>query len=199
MAEITLKVEQVAVGDDQSTLVKQPRLSIELTLEGILGDKHAGFTRAADGRDDGIKRGTLVRNWRQWTAVSVEELKKIAERLRISHLDPALLGANLLFSGCDDLTQIPKGSMIWFPSGAVLTVEGENGPCIGPGKEIAKRFKHVEPAAFPKAAKKLRGLVGVVYRGGTVKVGDTGIIRMYEPHDALVKAPKAHTKEANER
>ncbi|HEY9792807.1 MAG TPA: MOSC domain-containing protein [Candidatus Obscuribacterales bacterium] len=191
MAEVTLRVEQLAVGDNEKTLLKQARISVEFNLEGLVGDKHAGFIRPADGRDDGVKRGTPVRNWRQWSAVSVEELHKIAERLRIDHLDPSLLGANLTFSGCDDLTLIPKGSMIWFTSGAVLTVEGENGPCIGPGKEIAKKFEHVEASSFPKAAKKLRGLVGVVYRAGTVKVGDTAVVRIYEPHDALVKPPQA--------
>jgi MOSC domain-containing protein YiiM len=104
--------------------------------------------------------------------VSLEELALIAECLGGGAIDPALLGANITFSGMIGFTALPKGSQIWFPDRAILTVEGENSPCIGPGKEIAKVFSHVQAAEFPKAAQKLRGLVGVVHRAGAIKVGD---------------------------
>jgi hypothetical protein len=154
---------------------------IELTLEGIVGDSHSGFTRKSDVRDTGIKRGTAVRNWRQWSAVSSEELAVVAERLGIDFLDPALLTANLCFSGIPDFTRLPRGTTLWFPSGAVLTVEEENEPCLGPGKEINACHPKVVPAAFPKAAVHLRGLVGVIYQAGLIRVGDAVEVKVYQP------------------
>lgn len=189
MTEIAVRVESVAVGNKKSSLLKKAVQSLELSLEGIVGDKHAGFIKPADGRDSGIARGEPVRNWRQWSAVSVEELKRIADALGVAELDPALLGANVTFSGYDNLSLIPKGSMIWFPSGAVLSVEGENEPCMGPGREIARVFPHVQAALFPKAAKNLRGLVGVVYRPGAIAVGDQAVIRTCQPHEAMPPPP----------
>lgn len=177
--EIRLRVEQVAVGDEPKNILKQPRLQIEFGLDGIIGDRHAGFTKLADGRDEGIKRGTIVRNWRQWSAVSVEELKRVADHLKVDNIEPSWLGANITFSGYDQVTSIPKGSTIWFPSGLVLTVEGENAPCIGPGKVIAQKFEGIRPADFPSAAKKLRGLVGVVYRAGKLTTGDEALVKIF--------------------
>ena len=80
---------------------------------------------------------------------------------------PEWLGANIAFSGLEALTAVPAGSKIWLPNGAILSVEGENEPCVLPGKEIARHFSSVEAKDFCKAAKGLRGLVGVVYRAET--------------------------------
>jgi len=187
--EIKVRVEHLALGDVADSALKSTRTSLDFSLEGVVGDRHAGFVKNADGRDKGVVRGTLIRNWRQWSAVSAEELQRIAEALRIERLDPNLLGANLTFSGCDDLTHVPKGSAIWFEGGVVLTVEGENNPCVGPGKEIAKCIPAVDAEEFPKAAKNLRGVVGVVYRAGTIALGETAIIQTYEPYRALPKPP----------
>ncbi len=151
--------------------------SLELALDGIVGDRHFGFVKKADGRDTGIKRGTLIRNWRQWSAVSQEELDTIAERLDISALDPALLGANICFSGLPGFTQLPPATTITFPDGAILKVEAENAPCILPGKEIAKVFNEFEPKRFAAAAMHLRGLVGVVHAPGKISRGDTAVIK----------------------
>lgn len=189
--EIQVRVEQLAASGHGNGILKEPALSLELTLEGVTGDKHAGFTKKADGRDQGVKRGTLVRNWRQWSAVSVEELERISDSMQIGKIEPTWLGANIAFSGHEFLTQIPKGSTIWFGSGAVLTVEGENAPCIGPGKEIAKHFDSVSPSSFPKTARNLRGLVGVVYRAGKISLGETATIVIYEAFDALTRPPQA--------
>lgn len=158
-----------------------PMQEIELTLEGVVGDSHGGFTRKADARDPGIKRGTPVRNWRQWSAVSSEELAVVAERLGLDFLDPALLTANICVSGIPDFTRLPRGTTLWFPSGAILTVEEENEPCLGPGKEINACHPKVPPAAFPKAAVHMRGLVGVIYRAGIIKVGDAVEVKAYQP------------------
>jgi MOSC domain-containing protein YiiM len=187
--DVILKVEFLGVGDEDEGLETRAVPSLELQLEGVTGDKHIGFTRQSDARDEGIKRGTVVRNWRQWSAVSREELEKIKQALNLPDLSPQLLGANICFSGHDSLTLLPRGSMIWFPSGAVLTVEGENEPCMGPGRAIAKRFPQVKAAQFPKAAKQLRGLVGIVYCAGIVKLGDQAVVRLPVGSSALAPPP----------
>lgn len=153
------------------------RTTIQANLEGLDGDRHHGFIKPADARDVGIKRGTPVRNWRQWSAVSVEELKVIAERLSIPQVEPQWLMANICFSGLRDLSKISVGAKIAFPSGAILHVEGENAPCTGPGKQIQKQFKQLSPSQFPKVAMGLRGIVGVVYCAGPISVGDVAILR----------------------
>lgn len=178
--EISVRVEYLAVGAKDDKILKTPSLSVEVGLEGIVDDRHSGFVKKADGRDDGIKRGTIIRNWRQWSAVSLEELDKIAAAMCIDRVDPAWLGANIAFSGCEQLTQVPKGSTIWFSSGVILTVEGENQPCIGPGKEIAQHLSGVVPSSFPKAAQHLRGLVGVVHRAGRIALGEQAFIRPFQ-------------------
>jgi MOSC domain-containing protein YiiM len=184
-----LRVEFLGLADQDDGLETRPVLSLDLELEGVAGDKHIGFTRGADARDEGVKRGTPVRNWRQWSAVSVEELEKIKQAMKLPSLPPELLGANICFAGHENLTLIPRGSMIWFPSGAILTVEGENEPCMGPGRAIAKRFPEASAAQFPKAAKQLRGLVGIVYRAGTVKLGDQAIVKLPVGTSALAPPP----------
>lgn len=188
--EINLKVQQVALGSNGDGVCKTPCLHLDFDLQGIVGDRHAGFTKPADGRDGGVKRGEVIRNWRQWSAVSIEELDKIATTLNAGKIEPAWFGANITFSGYEGFTAIPKGSTIWFESGLILTVEGENAPCQGPGKIISSNIPHIRAHEFPKAAKNLRGLVGVVYKPGRIVPGDEAIVRVYEPYDAIPKPPK---------
>jgi hypothetical protein len=175
---LEVKVESLCLGTSGSGVVKTACQQLRVELDGIVGDRHRGFSKPADGRDTGLARGTAIRNWRQWSAVSLEELKTVAERLGIESLEPALLGANITFSGVSGFTQVPRGSKIWFPRGAVFTVEDENSPCIGPGKEIARVFPQVRPADFPLAAQHLRGLVGVVHKAGEIWVGDLARIEL---------------------
>lgn len=160
--------------DDEGGVDRQ---AIQANLDGLEGDRHYGFVKPADARDVGIKRGTPVRNWRQWSAVSVEELKVIAEKLSVSHVKPEWLMANICFSGMEELSKISGGAKILFPSGAILHVECENAPCIGPGKQIQKHFQQLSPSQFPKLAAGLRGIVGVVYCAGVINVGDVATLR----------------------
>src|SRR5579885_479226 len=172
---LNANVTALYLASSATNLVKSPTQYIDCALEGLTGDmRHPpGFIKPADGRDKDIARGTPVRNWRQWSAVSVEELQQIAHAMGIEHLDGSYLGTNITFAGCPNLTQIPRGATIWFPSGAVLTVEAENAPCIGPGKAIMEAYPHIDARQFPKAAHHRRGLVGVVYVAGRINVGDS--------------------------
>ena len=60
---------------------KQFYPQLEFDLEGIMGDKHRGFTKDSDVRDKPLPKKVLVQNWRQWSGVSQEELAVVAKRL----------------------------------------------------------------------------------------------------------------------
>lgn len=148
-----------------------PRL--DLTFEGLAGDRHAGPTRAADARTPWHPRGTRIANTRHVSVVSVEECALVAEALGLPDLDPSLLGANLVSEGLEGLTQLPPGTRLQFPSGATIFVTEPNPPCRQPGRKIAAAFG--DPAlefAFPKLAMGLRGVVGLVEREGAIALGD---------------------------
>lgn len=174
-------VQALYIGDG-SSLEKTPCDMLEFNFEGIVGDKHAGYFKKADARNPEYKRGTLMRNDRQWSAVAPDELAETAQAMGIERIDPAWLGANLAFSGIPHFTLLPKGTKLIFPSGAVLVVEAENEPCVGPGKVVASKYpdQNVTPNRFPKAAIHKRGLVGVVERVGIVRVGDVVTVQVYE-------------------
>jgi len=59
-------------------------------------------------------------------AKGVAELEVIASKLDIPAVRPESLGANITFSGLEELTAVPRGTTIWFPGGAILSVEDEN-------------------------------------------------------------------------
>ncbi len=167
------KVEALCIKDKATKFPTGGRSSVEVTLEGFVGDVHYGFSRKADSRDTGVIRGTPVRNWRQWSAVSVEELQVIASTMSIKELQPWLLAANVMLSGVADFTALPRGTELVFDGGTILTVECENAPCTLPGKEIAAKHEGKTPPEFIRAALHMRGLVGVVYRAGVISVGET--------------------------
>lgn len=164
------KVEAVLVGQAAQSLVTTRQAEIGLNFEGILGDKHAGFTRPADARVPHFPRGTIIRNERQVTLVSVEELAEVAAALNVPEVLPEWLGANVLVSGAPRFTLLPIGTRLFFGNGAVLVVSGENQPCTGPGKVLQAQYPHLikSPSAFPKAALHKRGVLAMVELPGTL-------------------------------
>lgn len=165
---------------------KPERTSIDVELDGIVGDRHKSYTRTTWGRDKQPK-GTVRRNERQWSAVSVQELASIRQTMGISApLTAACLGANLCLDGVPGLSRLPKGTLLKFPSGAELMVEEYNPPCHDMSRKIASLYTKTdgEPlssTAFSKAAKLTRGIVGVVEAAGTISPGDTVTVVYYEP------------------
>lgn len=115
-----------------------------------------------------------MRNSRQLTIVSVEELAEAAGALGIPRLLPEWLGANLLISGLPHLTQLAPGTRLFFPGEAVVVVEGENAPCRVAGKEVNRHFPERADlaGAFPKAAVHRRGIAAWVERAGWIAAGD---------------------------
>ena len=121
MMAICAKVASVHAGDDDG-LTKPALPSIEVALDGVVGDRHRSFKREAWSGDK-QRAGTIRRNERQWSADSVEELEQIPAELDLeAPLDASDLGANLCLEGIDRLSKRPKRTMLKFPSGAELIV-----------------------------------------------------------------------------
>lgn len=184
MKKHTVKVASLTIGD-HGDLGKEEVTSIEVELVGISCDRHRSFFRETWSGDK-QPEGTRRRNERQWSAISVEELAQIQGDMGLKEtLTAASLGANICFEGMPQLSRLPKGTIIKFPSGAELMVEEYNPPCLDMGQKIAASYTTVsgEPlsdTAFSKAAQLSRGLVGVIEAEGSIYVGDEVAIFPYE-------------------
>ena len=193
MTKLQALVVSVHAGSN-GDMSKEEHPAIEAALDGIVGDAHRSYVRKAWAGDK-QPEGTVRRNERQWSAVSVEELAEIQEAMDLSEApSPTALGANLCLSGIRGLSLLPKGSVLRFPSGAELLVEEYNPPCHDMGKKLAAMHvtRSGEPllsTAFSKAAKLSRGLVGVVEVAGIIRAGDKVEVELYEIPGWLARAP----------
>jgi MOSC domain-containing protein YiiM len=158
-----------------------------------VGDAHRAFSRECWSGDKQLQ-GTVRRNERQWSAVSAEELSDIAKAMDLAgSLTPTELGANLCISGIPELSRLPKGTVLKFPSGAELIVEEYNPPCHDMGKKLAglhttQSGNPLSSTAFSKAAKLSRGIVGVVDVPGLIKAGDEVQVELYETPSWLLRS-----------
>jgi len=147
--------------------------SLQLTLDGIAGDGHAGRTRPAGVREPAFARGIQIANLRQVSLVSVEELRTIADQIELRELDAGWLAANIAIEGAGPITQIPRGTIVRFAGGASLYVTDLNTPCTFAAKMINQESPTAcQPRHFVKAALGRRGLVAMVYAEGLIKSGD---------------------------
>ena len=174
-------------------LSKEQHSSIQVELDGIVGDRHRSYSRKTWSGDKQPK-GILRRNERQWSAVSVEELVDIQENMDLQEpLSAASLGANLCLKGLPELSRLAKGTLLKFPSGAELIVEEYNPPCHEMGQVLAARHetssgKPLLTTAFSKAAKLSRGVVGVIEVAGTIKAGDEVSVILYDSPKWLTRS-----------
>ena len=168
------------VPDRAASLTAEPLDRAELDWGGIAGEAHGGITRPSCSRVAALyERGTEIRNTRQLSILSDEELAQIAAAMALeAMLDPVLLGASMVLSGLPNLTHLPPGSRLLAASGAVLVVDIENGPCHWPGKEIEARHPGFGKR-FRTAAKDLRGITAWVERPGEIALGDR--LRLHVP------------------
>lgn len=184
MPILTAKVLSVHAGSGEDK-TKPDLPSIRVEFEGVVGDYHSSHTRLTWAGDKQPK-GTKRRNERQWSAVSHEELREITEALDLRYpLLPSTVGANLCIKGVSQFSRLPKGTLLTFPSGAVLCVEEYNPPCLDMGTRLAathetRSGKALSRTAFSDAARLLRGLVGVVDVPGEIFAGDEVTIEPYE-------------------
>ena len=157
---------------------------LEFRIDGIVGDRHRGHLRPTF-KADKQPPGMMRRNERMWSAIAVEELHAIGEAMGLAEpLTAADVTANIVFDGCPDLSKLPKGTTLVFPSGLELIVEEFCAPCLDKGAELAGRYTRAngDPLTnteFSKAAKLSRGLVGIVEVEGVARVGDVVTIRPY--------------------
>ncbi|THF59545.1 MOSC domain-containing protein [Ollibium composti] len=155
-----------------------------LGYDGIEGDFHAGITRRAGGREPWYPRGTEMRNARQISIVSADEMVVVAGRMGIAAIEPEWVGANLVVEGVPNLSMLPAGTLLFFKGGATLKVDAQNHPCRYAGRLVAERAGMADPEAgalaFAKLAKRLRGLVAWVEKPGTVRAGEAVSVRIPE-------------------
>ena len=168
------------VPDRSAGLPSQPVQSLAASFAGPDGEDHGGLTRPSCSRvlTQYPERGTEIRNVRQFSIISAEELAGIAGDMDLETLDPALLGATMVIEGIPDFTHIPPSSRLQAASGATLTVDMENQPCQLPAREI----EAVEPGhgkRFKPSAKGRRGVTAWVEREGVFSVGEE--VRLHIP------------------
>ena len=191
MKTIVAKIVSVHSGDNED-LSKEERPSIQVELDGIVGDRHRSYVRDT-WKGDKQPFGTVRRNERQWSAVSVEELVAISAVMNLQDTITAeSVGANICLEGVPELSRLPKGTLLKFSSGAELMVEEFNPPCNDMSKKLAAM--HLTEAgdspsdtAFSKASKLTRGVVGVVEAAGTIATGEEVTIVLYETPAWLVR------------
>ena len=171
------KTRKLLVSADRSaSLEKSETNRVELMFSGIKGDFHGGLTRKSDSRTlKQYPRDTNIRNVRQVTLVSAEELADIAVAMGIPEAKAEWLGANLVTAGIPDLSLLPPSTRLQFPSGATLVVDMENAPC----RQVADVISRYHPEAgsgFVKSAANKRGVTAWVEREGIVNAGDEIVI-----------------------
>ncbi|HIH11569.1 TPA: hypothetical protein HA241_05230 [Candidatus Woesearchaeota archaeon] len=169
----------------------RPVDQLELTPAGIVGDRHYGHEAVAGGRDKKLyASGTVIRNYRQWSAVAAVDIQQIDRNLSLeSRLTAADLGANFQIDGLGSLSSIPAGAYVVVSPFAtdfqpkrsedvVLQVYAQMAPCRIAGAGLAQRFGRSDLAAqFPATAMEqglnYRGIRGTVEKGGVIRPGYT--------------------------
>jgi len=178
--DFTAAVTWLGLVPDRADSVRAtPQDHIFAGFDGVTGDDHNGLTRPSCSRMSGqYPVGTTIRNTRQFSILSVEELEIVAKNMGVDRVEPEWIGASIVIRGVPDLSHVPPGSRLQFASGATMVVNLENGPCHLPAKVIDADAPG-KGGAFKAAAKGLRGVTGWVEREGDLRLGDT--LRLFVP------------------
>ena len=171
----TATVTWLGVNPDRDAALETQALSeMVLTFAGHVRESRAGLTRPSDSRVLAqYKRGTPIRNTRQLSILSAEDLDAIAAEMGIAALDPALLGASMVIRGIPDFSHVPPSSRLQDEaSRTTLTIDMENRPCTLPAKPIEARHPG-KGARFKRAAQGRRGVTAWVEREGVIALGST--------------------------
>lgn len=149
---------------------------LELDIGGIIGDYHFGHSRKSGSREPWYERGTVMCNERQLTLVAEDEMAFAASQMGIDRIEPEWIGANIVIDGLRLLSLLPPRSQLFFEGGVTLRVDGANVPCKFSGASIASHYPDREQTelalAFPKFARKRRGLVVRVEKPGVIESGE---------------------------
>ena len=167
------------VGDRDEGLESEAVKEISLGFGGMEGDSHGGIMRAACSRVRALyQAGTQIRNTRQLSIVSTEELALISTAMGLERLDPGLIGASMVLEGLPDLSHLPPASRLLAPSGACLVVDMENRPCALPARPIESKHPGFG-SRFKRAAAGRRGITAWVEAEGRIASGD--LLRLFIP------------------
>ena len=148
-----------------------PLDEMPLSFAGMAGEVHGGLTRPSCGRvTSQYPRDTEIRNVRQISIVSAEEIARIASALELDTLDPVLLGASVVVDGIPDFSHVPPSSRLQSEDGVTLTVDMQNRPCQYPAMTI-ERAHPGHGKSFKARAKGLRGVTAWVEREGVLRLG----------------------------
>ena len=157
---------------DGGSIRSEATETLELGFHGISGERHEGENRSSCSRVSNLyPEGTEIRNVRQLTILSAEEMEATAADIGLEKLDPQLLGATIVLSGIPDFTHVPPSSRLQSAAGLTLTVDMENRPCHLPAREI-EQDEPGHGAAFKAAAAGRRGVTAWVERPGSLRLGD---------------------------
>lgn len=160
--------------------------ALSLDFAGVAGERHEGTERPSCVRMRNLyPKGTEIRNVRQLSVLSEEEMHTTASEMGLDALDPSYLGVSILLRGIPDFTHVPPSSRLQGPDGVTITVDMENRPCVIPGREVEADLPG-HGAAFKPAAQGRRGVTAWVERPGVLKVGDQ--MKLFVP-DQRVWAP----------
>ena len=161
------------VPDRDASLAATPVGEVTATFEGLVGEAHSGLTRPSCSRvTEQHPEGTEIRNVRQLSVISAEELSDIAADMGLPEIDPAWLGASMVVSGIPDFSHLPPSSRMQGQSGATLVVDMQNRPCVLPAKVIDAAAPGFGKS-FMSAARGRRGVTAWVEREGVFQVGGT--------------------------
>lgn len=186
------------VPDREAALEATPREVLMARFEGPEDEAHGGLTRPSCSRVLKLyKRNTPIRNTRQFSILSAEDLAATAAAMGLDRLDPALLGATMVIEGIPDLSHLPPSSRLQADGGATLVVDMENRPCVLPAKPIeaahpgfGKRFK--------TAAKGRRGITAWVEAEGMLRLGQRIVLHVPDqpvwPHLDAARQGRAATE-----
>ena len=159
------------VPDRDRQLQSQSCETLRATFAGPEGEAHGGLTRLSCSRVSAqYPRNTPIRNTRQFSVLSAEELSAIASKMGLDDLHPGLVGATLVISGLPDLTHLPPSSRLQATGGATLVVDMENRPCTLPARPIEDAHPGLG-ARFKTAAVGRRGVTAWVEAEGTLSLG----------------------------
>lgn len=178
----------LGLNNDAKDLSTTATDSVDVAYTGFTGDSHSGLTRRSCARvAKQYPKNTEIRNVRQISALSVEQLNQIENNMELDTLHPEWLGANMIVSGIPDFSQVPPSSRLIAANGTSLVVDMENSPCKFPGDYIDQQVPG-KGSTYPKSALGKRGVTLWVEHPGTLAIGDT--LRLHIPPVCTWQVPK---------
>lgn len=183
---------------------------LDLGLDGVTLsrtdlDRHHGATRQVRKYQAGAWAGRIVRNERQVSIATLEDLKAIADFLGITEMienDQGVdvfmsqaMAVNVVISGAIDLKDyLGPGSKLLCgepETGAIVDISEAHLPCSKPATDISGKLDldlSIIKKRFKEVAADKRGFVGSVYSPGRLALGDAVAIQL--PIDHRVDRPK---------